>query len=186
MKMIYLVGAPATGKTSVMAALRDQMGLVTGGWFKVWPDQHGEFRGEPLEDLVTGEYRGLSLGVSRPGDYSGTDAIGMASHSEALRWAQSAELPPLVLGEGRRLGTVRFITTMARRGDVTLGYLVAPQELLDERCEMRGSQQSPAFRSGSATQAANTAEAARAAGARVVTLATSTLTPDECATLLLG
>lgn len=181
MKMVYLVGPPATGKSTVMALVRDQLGLVTGDWFRLWPDQHGEFRGQPLEDVISGEVRGLSLGIVREGGYSGTDAIGMASHSEALRWAEQADMPALVLGEGRRLGTIRFITAMARRGSVTLGYLWAPQDVLDQRCAARGSNQNMGFRLGSATQAQNTVNAARSLGAQVLSFDTSLVSAEECA-----
>lgn len=177
-KAIYLIGAAASGKSSVMSAIRYQLGLETGEWYKIYPTTHAEFRGEPLEDIVTGECRGISLGVTRPGGFSGTDAIGMASHSEAMAWLASDEpLPPLILGEGARLCTTGFILALAARTDLTVGYLIASQDVLEERCAARGSNQKASFRKSTATKALNVAKAAREAGIRVVEVDTEDLDP---------
>jgi hypothetical protein len=168
-KAVYVIGAAATGKSSVMRVLLDILGLGTGEWYKIFPTTHAEFRGEPLEDIVTGAYKGLSLGVTRPGGFSGTDAIGMASHSEAMAWLESgSELPPLILGEGQRLGTARFLTALAERTDLTVCYLTAERWVLDNRCEERGSNQKESFRKSTATGSANSAAALLAAGVRVM------------------
>lgn len=207
--MLYLVGAPGSGKSTVMSALIDQLGLATNGdaWFSIWPaslegrKMHNEFRGEPLEDIVTGEVRGLYLGRNRK-EFPGTDAIGMASHSEAVAWMENApELPPLILGEGARIGTGKFLTACARRVDLVVGHLVAPREELDERLAERWSQptdkvyvndgkitprvKSLQFLKASETKAFNAAVAAREAGALVIELDTFELSPIDCVRLLI-
>lgn len=186
-KALYLVGASATGKTSTMTCIQERLGLVTGDWYKIYPTTHAEFRGEPLEDMITGEYRGLSLGVTRPGGFSGTDAIGMASHSEAMAWLEDPTLclPELILGEGKRLGTGLFLVALAARTDLTVGHLVAPKHVLDFRCDRRGSKQNETFRKATVTQTANTARIAREAGVRVVEIDTETTSSMEAAGILL-
>lgn len=185
-QMLYLIGPPASGKSAAMAAIRNLLGLTTGDWFKIWPTTHDEFRGEPLEDVITGEVWGLSLGVTREGGFSGTDAIGMASSSEALAWLENAEpLPSLILGEGARLGIRKIFAAAAARTDLTVAYLHAPQATLDTRCEIRGSTQKDVFRKGAATRAANAATAAREVGAQVIEINTSWVDPETCAKLIL-
>lgn len=178
---IYLVGASGSGKSTVMAALLDQLGLVTGDWYKIWPGARCEFRGEPLEDIVTGEVRGLSLGVTRS-SFSGTDAIGLAAQGEAMVWlAEAPELPPLILGEGARLGNPRFLRALSARTRLTVGYLTAPQETLDERLSERAHSMKSSFRKSTATRAANAV-----AGLHVVELDTSELDPSACAAVILS
>ena len=194
---VYLVGPMASGKSSVMAEVLDLLGLGTGDWFKVWPSAtRSEFRGEPLEDIITGEVRGLYLGRHR-GDFSGTDAIGLASHAEAMAWAAEAGVwPQLILGEGQRLGTVGFFAGLAARADLTVGHLTAPQAVLDARCQRRWDAQEKgyangnvrpkeSFRKSTATRAVNAVAGARLVGTRVVELDTFELSSTECARLLL-
>ena len=197
MKAIYLVGPMACGKSTTMAHMMDLLGLGTGEWVRLWPSTtRSEFRGEPLEDIVTGEVRGLYLGRTR-GEFSGTDALGLACHPEALAWtAEAPEWPELILGEGQRLGTAGIFAGLAARSELTVAHLTAPQAVLDERCERRWASQVKVFRSGkvipaassrknSATRSVNVAAGARAAGIRVLELDTSEHDPLACARLIL-
>ena len=181
-KMIYLVGAPATGKSSVMKEIHRQLGVYTDDkWFKIWPTTHDEFRGELLLDDLLGTPRGLSLGITRE-KFGGTDAIGMASSSEAMAWIQETiEIPKLILGEGSRLTIGKFFAACAQRVDLTIGHLHANQQTLDNRCEVRGSTQTATFRKAGATRAANAAKAAEMAGAKVIECSTHYLQPDSIA-----
>lgn len=155
---VYLVGAPATGKTTVMALLLDRLGLVTGEQYQPWPVKNTEFRVEPLEDLVTGEHRGLSLGVTRPGGFPGTDGLGMAASPDAVGWVLGwEEAPTRLVGEGARLGTVRFLQPLSQRMDLAVAHLTAREDVLDARCLARGSDQSPRFRRTVTSQARNVA-----------------------------
>jgi ribose 1,5-bisphosphokinase PhnN len=186
---IYLVGAMGTGKSTVMAAIMDQLGLDTGEWYKVWPSAtRSEFRGEHLEDVVTGEYRGLYLGRTRP-EFPGTDAIGLASHAEALNWVRIApELPPLVLGEGARLGTASFLGALAERcSRFVVAHLVAPEGVLDDRLAQRRAGQeresgkSESFRKSTVTRARNAV-----AGLPHIEIDTSEKDPQESSRLVLA
>jgi ribose 1,5-bisphosphokinase PhnN len=187
--MLYLVGPPASGKSTVMQEIRDQLGLVTGSEvIKLWPmPKHAEFRGEPLEDILTGQVVGLSLGRTRPGGFGGTDAIGMASAPEAVAWMEECPaLPYLILGEGQRLTVAKFFAAAAARVELTIGYLQAPQEVLDARCKARGSTQTHSFRVAAATRSRNAVDAARRAGAQVVEIDTRVGDATTSASLLLA
>lgn len=192
MTAIYLVGAMGSGKSTLMAAIIDLLGLATGDWIKVYPSAtRSEFRGELLEDIITGECRGLYLGRNRP-EFPGTDAIGLASHAEALSWARTApELPDLILGEGQRLGTSGFLGALAERTELTVGHCVAPQEVLDERVGQRWAGQekpsgrSEGFRKSTKTRAENAVAGARDAGFDVVEIDTSWHGPETWAEIIL-
>jgi hypothetical protein len=157
----------------------------------VWPSTtRNEFRGEVLEDKETGELRGLYLGRTR-GEFSGTDAIGLASHGEAMNWLREApSLPPLILGEGARLGTVAFLSALAARTDLTVGHLVAPDEIVQSRLEERWARpgvkpSSEAFRKGTRTRGESVAAAASDGGYDVVEIDSSWHGPVTWAEILL-
>lgn len=156
-KAVYIIGAPATGKSTLMGAILDRLGVATGEWYMPCPVKNKEFRVEPLEDIVTGARRGTSLGITRPGGFPGTDGLGMAASPDAVRWAREHDLGPLVLGEGRRLGSVRFLSELGRAAKLLVVHLSASDEVLDARCEARGSEQSATFRRSGRTMASNTA-----------------------------
>ncbi len=145
-RALYLVGAPATGKSTTMTALVDRLGLDYGEPYRIHPVRNKQFHGQPLEDIVTGEVRGVALGVARPGGFPGTDALGMAASSEAIAWTQEAEMPELVLGEGRRLGTYRFLSQLAAVTDLTVVDLGVLAAVLAARCA--GITQERAVRGG--------------------------------------
>lgn len=161
---VYVIGPPGAGKTTAVAEYiglhRDRMPAVKTGYRGLWV--------EPLVDRNTGIVDGLHLGRRRPGGFGGTDALAMNVHPHALAWAANADLPDLVVGEGQRLATAAFLTTLHARTDLTVVYLYADDQTLDERCEARGSSQNSAWRKGSATKALRTADRAAEAGIRVV------------------
>lgn len=184
-KALYLVGAPASGKSTTMAAIRELLEVHTGEAETLWPGFHGIFKGEPLWSTVDGGYRGVSLGVNREGGFPGTDGLSMCAPPVAIEWANEADLPPLIVGEGNRLSTDGFMAALARNTDFVVAYLAVPDEDLDRRCEQRGSNQNPRWRKSAATRASRAVVAASDAGARVVRCDPVTDPPLEVARKIL-
>lgn len=185
-RAVYLIGAPATGKSTAMAALLDRLPVDLGPEERIYPVTTKQFHGQALESIIDGTRLGWSLGVSRDGGFPGTDALGMAASGEATKWAQEGTMPYWVIGEGRRLGIHRFLSTLARRTSLLVAHLVAPDDELDARCEARGSDQASSFRKSGATQAANVAAELERSGVNVVTIDSTMETPDDIAKVLYG
>jgi hypothetical protein len=145
MDLIYITGAPATGKSTLMAQ-------ITKGC------ERQPRSGPPAHDVLTthGGIVGAELGVRRE-RYSGTDALPLNIQPRALTWL--AQMPyRVVLGEGQRLGNYGFLSEAMNTGyRVTLIHLVADEVTLDARRAERGSAQDPRWMKGASTQAANLA-----------------------------
>lgn len=173
--LLYLTGPPGAGKTTAMAAL-------TAGCDRVWrPKPVGH---ELLLDR-DGTPVAAELGRWRSA-FGGTDALPMDVSPKACAWVEHPSCPPLLLGEGDRLGHTGFLMAARSAGyTVTLGYLTAPPHLLDERCANRGSSQSPSWRTGRATKAFRLVYAAeKLDGMTVVTIDTAVTGPAAAAALL--
>ena len=145
MNLVYLIGAPGVGKTTLMEALTAACTrrLVVEPFAHEWLYRDGE--------LV-----GVELGRRR-GSFAGTDALSMSVGPEASRWVRRCRAR-LVLGEGARLATRRFLYAARSAGyRITLVHLVAPAAVLDERRARRGSAQDPAWMRGAESRAARLA-----------------------------
>ena len=90
--MLYLVGQPGAGKSTLMAALTAGMPFVE--------------RKHPVAHLDYGD-RVVQLGRHRS-EFPGTDTLGMAAITPVTGWVRSNERPMVLLGEGDRLATPRF------------------------------------------------------------------------------
>lgn len=122
----------------------------------------------PFEKLYrdTGELIGAEIGRRREG-FPGTDALQMNVMPRARSWVQS-HFYPLLLGEGDRLSSMRFMDSAAEAGyEVNLCVMSVRASVLDARCRARGSEQSLSWRRGRATAAARLADAADTAGYKV-------------------
>lgn len=169
--LVYVVGAPAAGKSSLMAALTAACTRQP----QTKPFAH---------DLLVraGATVGVELGRQRP-DFPGTDALSMSVSPAAKVWVQTRPAR-LILGEGDRLATRTFIGYAADAGyTVTVVHVVAPQPVLDARCAARGSQQNQPWRRGRATKAASLAGYA-AANYRLVTVNSAAADPGALARLV--
>lgn len=110
--MIYLVGQPGSGKSTLMRRL-------TQGYDRVPADipvPHDQ-----LVEGVTGAVTHAEIGRQR-GDFSGTDALASSIITRAEPWILSRPYP-VMLAEGARLGNHRFLSAAAEGYDVLLVVL---------------------------------------------------------------
>lgn len=158
--LVYLIGAPAAGKSTLMAAL-------TAGCTRHLVEQ-------PLahEILTVPRHpgvRAVELGRRRT-TFAGTDALSLNVQPRAVAWITTTA-HDLVLGEGDRLANLGFLLAARHAGyHVHLLVLDAPTTVLDARCAHRGSHQSPAWRTGRRTKVDRLAGNADAHGLTVTHL----------------
>lgn len=144
-ELVYLVGPPGVGKSTAMALLtRDCMPLGCA----LQPFAY---------DLLQGPdgTRAARLGANRPGGFSGTDALPMNVQPKAVSWLAVCPFK-LVLGEGDRLGNVKFFQAALVLGwRLHLVGLTASQDELEFRRRVRGSNQNPTWMRGRQTKVDN-------------------------------
>lgn len=159
MRLIYIVGAPGVGKSTLMRGL-------TRGLSRVSVDNFGL----PRDVLFRGEQPvGVELGRRR-GTFSGTDALGMSIHPTALKWIAVTQ-EEVVLAEGQRLATRQFLRTALDAGRaVDLLWLDPPTEVAEARRRARGTKQNPTWVKAATTRAARLAAQAGPMGVRVTRL----------------
>jgi hypothetical protein len=162
--LVYLVGAPGVGKSTLMAEL-------TGGCHRLpvnLPVGH-----DRLVDVGRAEVVAVELGRHRPG-FPGTDTLPLNVSPVACRWVAAAGPGPLVLAEGDRLAHTGFLDAAAYGGyRVTVVHLTAPPDVLDARCAQRGSTQNEAWRQGRLTKSARLAAYAAERYPPLITLHTN-------------
>lgn len=149
--LLYLVGAPGVGKTTLMAELTASCER----------QQHDKpFAHDTLHHGP--RVVGMELGRRRD-TFSGTDALAMSVQPLAIEWI-TGRIPGyqphrLVLAEGARLATTGFLHAARAAGyRVILVHLDAPDATLDGRRADRGSDQNPAWMRGAATRARKIAD----------------------------
>ena len=149
-RMIYLVGQPGAGKSTLMAALTK--GLVRCPW-----DEHTVAH-DQLVDRVTGEVVGAELGKQR-GAFSGTDALASSIIDKAVPWVQSQPYD-LLLAEGARLANRRFIDAATGAGYAVIVALLDHDDAdtwRKRRSKALGREQSPSWVKGRLTASRNLA-----------------------------
>lgn len=163
-RAVYLIGPPGVGKSTLMDGLLAP--FERRGPIKV----PAPVRTTPLsyEELWNGGRPvGCSLGFRRK-SFSGTDALGMSVNPQAVAWAETGAAGwGEIWGEGARLANRAFLQALDRHTDLTVVELVAAPRMLDERCALRGSSQSTAWRSGAATRARTLSSELMMKGVRV-------------------
>lgn len=116
--MLYLVGRPGAGKSTLMAALTAGLPFVE--------------RKQPVAHLDYGG-RVVQLGRNREG-FPGTDTLGMASIVTVQSWVSSNERPMVLLGEGDRLATPKFFDHCRAAGyETTVVGVVSPNDTVQQR-----------------------------------------------------
>jgi P-loop Nucleotide Kinase3 len=136
--LVYLVGLPGVGKTTVMGELLER--LCVARRQLTLPVAHEVLLDEP------GRIVGAHLGIPR-GAYGGTDALGENVLPEAAAWLATRPYP-LVLGEGERLASGAFFAALAAAGiDPQVVELVCDAATLQRRI---GGGASPARLAGPA------------------------------------
>jgi hypothetical protein len=149
-KMIYLVGGPGAGKSTLMAAL-------TAGRERLTVEQ--PVAHDLLIDPVTGEAGALEIGRRRPA-FSGTDALASSIIERAVPWIGTRPAR-LVLGEGARLGNARFLSAAVAAGyAVTLAWLThgSQEDWRRGRAAALGKEQNPSWVAGRVTASARLAQ----------------------------
>lgn len=157
MYLLYIAGAPAAGKSTLVASL-------TRGLKRVPAEDLDRV---PFEKLYRdGDIIGAELGKRREG-FPGTDTMQMNVMPRARQWLHS-HFYPLVIAEGSRLASMKFLDSAAEAGyEVNLVIMNARMSVLDERCTARGSDQDRTWRLGRATMAMRLGVFAEEAGYKV-------------------
>lgn len=137
--LVYLLGYPGAGKTTLMRELVGELGQPTPA---LAPFAHVFYN--PPSQVVP---YAVQLGRDR-GPMSGTDALSMSVNPLACAFIDRA-LYPLVLAEGDRLANARFFDAATTAGYALRLYLLrtTPEEAR-QRAEARGSHQDPRWTRG--------------------------------------
>lgn len=150
-QLIYLVGGPGSGKSTLMARL-------TADWVRI-PAGTGGIPRDYLLDHITSAVRAVELGRRRE-HFSGTDSLSMSIIGPAIDYMIGQQETDLVFGEGARLGCERFLRSAAAAGySIILGFLEHPFEehWRNARARATGRAQHPVWVAGRITAARNLA-----------------------------
>ena len=150
MKMLYVIGEPGVGKSTVVARLTRHCGYAVHHVpFVVWMHYTSTV---------------MQLGNSRA-QFSGTDALGMAAQKHVIKFMQQCVDGEYeyqyVLAEGDRLANGRFFNAVTDMGvELTVCTLLSSdQALLDERRNERalqlGREQNEQWLRGRSTKVVN-------------------------------
>ncbi len=167
MTVLYLVGAPGVGKTSLARALLRMQGpeLPIGSFLVQKPKW-------------TVAPHMCAAGHYQADDFDGADMVPYNGAQEALDyWAQ--ELRPqheLTLLDGDRFSHEKALTWLMDRDDVAVAHLTAPDDVHAARRALRGSDQNATWVKGRVTKASRFADIARGKGCRTLTLDATTPT----------
>ena len=144
MKVIYLIGMPGTGKSTVM---REFMTTQSGDWKMERPI-------DLLDTHINGNIR--ILGKYEEGEiFSGTDRLSMAVAPKAIEWI-STQPDELIVGEGDRLNNAGFFEACG--DNLTIIHLTVSDEERERRYRQRGSDQSEKFIQTTRTKCENILE----------------------------
>ena len=143
-KLIYLIGLPGTGKSTIMKQ------------FMANRDWKQERVIDLLDTHVSGRIR--VLGKYEEGEtFSGTDRLSMAVAPKAIEWMNTAP-NEVIIGEGDRLNNKAFFEAAKSVGDLTIIHLTVSDEERQRRYDERGSDQSEKFISTVRTKVKNIVE----------------------------
>lgn len=145
MILLYIVGPPGAGKSTLMAELTRECDRLSA----TGPVPH-DLLCRPRDDDQNADVA-VEIGKRRE-NFSGTDALGMSIQPKAVAWIKTRP-HSLVLGEGARLGTTGFLMAARNTGyRVILVHLGAPDDVLSQRRAQRGSKQNESWMQGATTR----------------------------------
>jgi ribose 1,5-bisphosphokinase PhnN len=177
--LVYLVGPPGVGKSSVMAALTADCDRLAA----LGPVPH-DVLVRPNEDPDSDANIDVAVEIGRRRDaFSGTDALGMSIQPRAVEWIVTRP-HRLVLAEGARLATAGFLHAARAAGyTVHLIHLDGQPTTLDARRAERDSHQAPSWVRGATTRAQRIMDR-MAVDANLTWMHTDNLPPAEIASIL--
>lgn len=124
MRLLYVIGEPGVGKTTLVRAVTRVPSEVQTKPYISWTH---------YTDLA------CQLGYDRQ-PFGGTDALGMAAQNHVLAWLNTKPYQ-YILGEGDRLANLKFLHAVEEIGyEVTLAVLSCAPEQLERRREKRNAQ----------------------------------------------
>ena len=150
-KTLYLIGAPGSGKTTLMAELMKD-------WILLSRDT------KPVKHSWYESPYGIALELGHPrAPFGGTDTLSYTAIKTLELWLPHLLKVDLLVGEGDRLANNRFLDLCKTLGPTHLYYLDATEELLQERRGSRATQhdlptQSPQWAKGRLTKHRNLAQ----------------------------
>lgn len=150
-QLIYLVGQPGAGKSTLMASLTEEYDRV--------PGMDNGLAMDELVNPATGDILGVEIGKRRE-LFSGTDALPSSIIDKAAPWISGVPYP-LVLAEGARLANRRFLDAALDAGyHVTLVLLDHDDVTAwhTKRTEAIGREQNPSWVKGRLSASRNLAD----------------------------
>lgn len=143
MPSVYIAGAPAAGKSTLMRAVIAELG-------EPWHWRYQKLRGSTFPGGV--QLLGLGYFDEAP-RFPGTDRLSMAVLGDALDWLGAVGHRAPVLAEGDRLSSGAWLQACQRLAPpLTVFWLDAPAEVLAKRHRQRGDSQSESWLKGRATK----------------------------------
>lgn len=143
-KLIYLIGLPGTGKSTIMKQFMEN---------RDWKQERVI---DLLDTHISGRVR--VLGKYEEGEtFSGTDRLSMAVAPKAVEWMNTAP-NEVIVGEGDRLNNKAFFEAAKSVGDLTIIHLTVSDDERQRRYDERGSDQSDKFISTVRTKVKNIVE----------------------------
>ena len=163
MRVVYLIGAPGSGKSTATRNAVD-------GWPVI------EVRRRPFA-LTIVDADGVRVGVlgRLDAEFPGTDTLSMAVQPLVLDWIASSPDVDIVFGEGDRLGNASFVECVAATADLTLAVMttsaiISARRSADRAIRLGRPPQSDSWMRGRQTKVRNVIAAARRLNVKVVEL----------------
>lgn len=134
MKIIFIIGEPGSGKTTLMRRFMEEVGGFEPH-FKEYPliDYH-----RSGDIFVLGKYEEGEL-------FAGTDRLSMACQPNAVKFLSELRDESVVLIEGDRLGNRSFIEDCFSKYPTLIVYLKTSSDTREQRFSERGSDQNEQF-----------------------------------------